>query len=269
MRFALVGIGAWGQTYIRNLKEIPGAELVATCSKTNARYDALPPELKIAPHYTSFVQMLVDEVIDTVIIATHPDSHYELSKIALIAGKHVICEKPCMFTPKQFHEISELTYKRPIFYTDYTTTHYKSLNEVGDFINKSKSDLILNIVNIGCGPVRLDYSDIWDYGSHTASILFTLFPNFTLKVVINKSVDEHGNTKLRLKGNEVIVNMTFGNKAPERLYYFHIKNKEASLHVDNSMDNPLKNMLEKFTVGKVATNLELSKKISNLLSRIT
>ena len=58
--------------------------------------------------YNSFEEILADEAVDAVLVATPNDSHKELSIRALRAGKNVLCEKPVMMTSKELEEVLEV-----------------------------------------------------------------------------------------------------------------------------------------------------------------
>lgn len=60
------------------------------------------PNLK---HYTSVKDLLADADVDAVVITTTPDSHFELTKSALEAGKHVLTEKPFVPTVAQAEDL--------------------------------------------------------------------------------------------------------------------------------------------------------------------
>ena len=263
MKFALVGIGKWGQTIIKTLKRLPTSSLVATCSRSPS---TLPPELQVAPHFLDFDKMLNEVRCDTVIIATHPNNHYLLSNKALWRGKHVICEKPCMFTQEEFDSITNLA-RSNIFFTDYTNLYHDVIEKMQDLIQEGPSRLGLVLTNNGVGPVRTDYSDLWDYGSHVGSIIFHLFPNedwYAIKFGKNAV----GNHTLIMTSRKVDVFANFGNKSKERIHSFELTSYNAGYSVywvNDRSENPLLAMFKKFEKGAVQTNINLSLRIQRLL----
>lgn len=58
--------------------------------------------------YSSFEEILSDDKVDVVLIATPNDSHKELAIRAMRAGKHVLCEKPVMMTSKDLEDVLEV-----------------------------------------------------------------------------------------------------------------------------------------------------------------
>jgi hypothetical protein len=267
MNYALVGIGKWGKTYIKTLKEIEGSSLVATCSRNQGSYHALTQELRIAPHFESFDEMLESVNIDTVIIATQPSEHYRIARRAMWLNKNVICEKPCMFSPEEFSIIEELS-EPSIFFTDYTNLYHKVIDKMQDILPICNTKPILKLVNIGSGPYRENYSDLWDYGAHVASVVYHLFPYGYFYIESYEQTKE-GNHHIKLNGPVAIIEMTFGNKGDNRVHSFELLGGSHSAYWENDRtENPLKLVLEKFATGKVSTNISLSRRISSLLTDI-
>ena len=90
-KFAVVGCGRIGQRHIEMIRNVRGAELVATCDVKTA------PELGLSgevPHYTSLGELLANHSVDVVAIASPNGLHAEHALTALQANAHVIIEKP-------------------------------------------------------------------------------------------------------------------------------------------------------------------------------
>ena len=69
-----------------------------------------------AASYSVFEEFLNDVNIELVYISTPPSSHYEQSKSALLAGKHVICEKPAALKLEEAEELVLLASKLGLLY---------------------------------------------------------------------------------------------------------------------------------------------------------
>jgi len=97
-RIALVGCGYWGPKVIRAAASLPEVEIAALVDRELSLAESVQrhfPAARIAP---SLTDVLTDETIDAVIVATPPETHVELAAEALAAGKHVLVEKPLALT---------------------------------------------------------------------------------------------------------------------------------------------------------------------------
>lgn len=93
MRFALVGCGVIAPTHARALLGLPDrAELVACSDVVPGRARALAAELGIEAR--AYADVLADPTIDAVTVCTPSGLHAEVGVPALLAGKHVVVEKP-------------------------------------------------------------------------------------------------------------------------------------------------------------------------------
>lgn len=93
IKSAIVGTGFIGPAHLEALRRIPNIEVVALC-EVNIELAREKAELLGIPHAYTFEDMLQNPEIDVVHICTPNFLHYSQSKAALLAGKHVICEKP-------------------------------------------------------------------------------------------------------------------------------------------------------------------------------
>ena len=100
----VIGCGGFGLYAVENFVQTPGVRLVAltdiskeAASNASERFDV--------PALGSIEELLADEDVDLVYIATPPYLHHPQSMAALAAGKHVICEKPLAVTIAQGEEM--------------------------------------------------------------------------------------------------------------------------------------------------------------------
>lgn len=104
IKVGVVGTGFIGPAHIEALRRLPNVEVVALCEVTKELATEKAAALGIPRAYT-FEELIKQEDIQSVHICTPNFLHYEQSKAALLAGKHVICEKPLA---KELHEAEEL-----------------------------------------------------------------------------------------------------------------------------------------------------------------
>ena len=94
-KVGMVGVGCISGIYLKNFHEVfKDVELVAVCDLIRERAENAQkqyPHLKI---YDTMEELFADPEIDIVLNLTRPYQHYEVSKAALLAGKHVYSEKP-------------------------------------------------------------------------------------------------------------------------------------------------------------------------------
>jgi hypothetical protein len=126
LKLGIVGAGAFSMfsvdAFLQNDKisvagvfDIDAGKAAAFTSKYHSRtFDTLD-------------EMLDDEDVSLIYISTPPNLHYEQSKAALLAGKHVICEKPAALEPSHAEELYEIAEKKGLLYVVNLMQRYNPL----------------------------------------------------------------------------------------------------------------------------------------------
>jgi predicted dehydrogenase len=93
LRVSVVGVGRWGYYLAKTLAELKGCELVTLCDSNLQRAQEIASDLNV-PRVTEHFEDLLDPSTDAVVIATPPETHARLARLAVQADKHVFVEKP-------------------------------------------------------------------------------------------------------------------------------------------------------------------------------
>jgi predicted dehydrogenase len=113
MRFAIVGCGYVADFYAATCVNHPNIELVAVFDRVPERMRAFACQYQ-AHCYNSLDELLEDPNIELVANLTNPTSHYEVSRAALKAGKHVYSEKPLALDLDEATALVEYAEKRDL-----------------------------------------------------------------------------------------------------------------------------------------------------------
>ncbi len=113
LQVGVVGLGFIGPAHIEGIRrqgvEVHGiAEFTAELAREKAG------QLNIPVAYTSYEEMLKDPVIDVVHICSPNFLHFPQAKQALLAGKHIVCEKPLTITSAEARELVELAKEKQL-----------------------------------------------------------------------------------------------------------------------------------------------------------
>jgi predicted dehydrogenase len=172
--FAVVGVGYWGPNIVRNLHELAFAELVWICDVDESALGSMYRRYPAVPLTTRFEDVVEDETVDCVVIATPVSTHYDLARRALESGKHVLVEKPLSGSSAEAADLISFADELGLVVMPGHTFLYSppvvmireliASGELGDiyFISTSR-------VNLGLH--QADVSVIWDLGPHDFSIL--------------------------------------------------------------------------------------------------
>jgi len=95
VNIAVIGTGRMGSVHVANLvRNIPEANLVAICDIRLEVAQQVADELGIQRVVKDYHELLQDNEIEAVLIATSTNTHADIIMDSAIAGKHIFCEKP-------------------------------------------------------------------------------------------------------------------------------------------------------------------------------
>lgn len=114
LKIGIIGVGRLGYEHACNIAtRVPSCELVAICDKDFDRAKEVAKDLGISAVYRDPKEMCTNQEIEAVAIITNTDSHVEMIKIAMDAGKHVFCEKPLSDTVEKCMEAEKIIAAHP------------------------------------------------------------------------------------------------------------------------------------------------------------
>src|SRR5579863_7939224 len=102
-KVAVVGIGYWGKNLVRNFHEL--GVLGALCDLNGCVEAAHAHRYADVKFYHDYGVLLTDASISAIVLATPASTHYEMSRAALLAGKHVFVEKPLAIDVRHGEEL--------------------------------------------------------------------------------------------------------------------------------------------------------------------
>ncbi len=114
----VIGCGYWGPNLLRNFAENEAAELRWICDADDARVTAMGRRYPAAQTTTDYQKLLADPKLDAIAVVTPVAMHFPIAKQALLAGKHLLVEKPLTATAREAEELIELAERNRLFQPD-------------------------------------------------------------------------------------------------------------------------------------------------------
>jgi predicted dehydrogenase len=126
LHIGIIGAGGFARFAAGAFSTITGVKVAAAydVNKNVAEQLAAVFDARV---YDSYNELLQDENIDLVYIATPPFLHFEQSRMALLAGKHVICEKPAAFKSVEAELLRDLANTHNLLYVVNLMQRYNPL----------------------------------------------------------------------------------------------------------------------------------------------
>ena len=170
----VIGCGYWGPNLIRNFINLKEAE-VRICS--DLEEDRLKHMKQLYPSLattTDYRDIIKDEKIDAIVIATPVSTHYQIAAEALEAGKHVFCEKPLTQSVEEGVKLVDLADENDrTLMVGHTFVYTAAVNKVKDLISSGQLGDIyyMSMARVNLGLFQEDINVVWDLAPHDVSIM--------------------------------------------------------------------------------------------------
>lgn len=170
----VIGYGYWGPNMVRNFAETAGARVVAVADRDAARRDLAARRYPGIATVAEAEDILADNRVDAVVVATPVHSHFPLAKAALESGRHVLIEKPMTETRDQGLELIETAARTDrVLMVDHTFIYTGAVAKMRELVAAGELGDIYyyDSTRINLGLFQHDVDVIWDLAVHDISIL--------------------------------------------------------------------------------------------------
>ncbi|TVZ27762.1 putative dehydrogenase [Gillisia sp. Hel_I_86] len=137
--WGILGAGKIAKKFSEDLLSVPGANLYAVASRSLNKAEEFAENLNIAVSYGSYLELVEDEKVDIVYIATPHTFHFEHSLLCLQHKKAVLCEKPLGINLDQVETMITEARKEKVFLMEALWTQFlPHFNYVLDLVESKK-----------------------------------------------------------------------------------------------------------------------------------
>jgi predicted dehydrogenase len=174
MKIGVIGLGYWGPNLVRNLSSLKEPVGVVCCDLNNARLNLMEKKFPLAETTDDYQSVLNNPDVEGVCICTPVSLHYKLAKEALLAGKHVLVEKPMTDSSKDAMALIELAaQKNLILMVDHTFLYTGAVRKIKELVSQDEigSIMYFDSVRLNLGLFQHDVNVIWDLAPHDLSIM--------------------------------------------------------------------------------------------------
>lgn len=174
LRVGLVGYGYWGPNLARNFDSNPSFRLTRIADLSERRRALAAETLRGVETVTDEREVTEAADIDVAVIATPVFTHYDLTRKALLHGKHVWVEKPMTSTSQQAKELIEIAESKALtLLVDHTFLFTGAVQEMKRLVDSQELGELYyyDSVRINLGLFQHDVNVIWDLAPHDLSVM--------------------------------------------------------------------------------------------------
>jgi predicted dehydrogenase len=173
---AVVGLGYWGPNLARNVVAIPGTRLAWCCERDPAKRELAAPLISAVTRMTdSLEEVLADEALDGVLLATPVGTHAQLARQVLGAGKHCFVEKPMATSSADAQSVIDAAGER-VLMVGHLLEYHPGVRALAQLIADGELGEIHYIYSnrLNLGQLRADENALWSLGAHDVAVILSL-----------------------------------------------------------------------------------------------
>ena len=207
-KIAVVGLGNWGQHLARIFYQLES--LAVCCDIDDKKLAKFKKNFHGTAFTNSFDDVINDDKIDGIVIASPAVAHYELAKKALLKDKPVFIEKPITLDSKDGDELVRIAGKQKIpLMVGHLLKYHPAIIRIKDLIDRGDLGEIYYLYSqrVNLGTIRKDENALWSFAPHDISVaLYLLGDNI-------ESVSARGECYLQEGIEDVVfLNIRYKNK---------------------------------------------------------
>lgn len=238
IKLGLVGCGKWGKNFLNTIDKIPQCGVEIICKKNLSNSDGI---------YNKNITTNIDDVfkfgVDGVIIATPPDTHFEIAKKCLDRRIPFLLEKPISLSLAEGQELIDIARnsEQP-FHVNHVhlySNEYLRMREIvrswnyESFSGPKLPNLYISVIHGNNGPFR-NYSSYVDYSPHSISMVLGLLEpscwgSINISSFVSSLCDNGGRTySTQITHDLFSLRSTIGNGFDFKQFYFGVSNEDLS-----------------------------------------
>jgi len=174
LNVGVIGCGYWGPNLIRNFNSHPDCKVKTVCDLDEERLAHMKSLYANVATTTDVDDLINDEEIQAIVIATPVDLHYELGRKSLMAGKHTFIEKPMTSCAKHSRELVAMAKERGLtLMVGHTFIYSAPVRKIKEIIDSGEIGEVYYISSrrLNLGLFQKDINVTWDLAPHDISII--------------------------------------------------------------------------------------------------
>jgi predicted dehydrogenase len=183
MSVAVVGCGYWGKNLVRNFQQLGALHMV--CDATSTGRAAAAAVASTVPITDDFEKVLASDVA-AVVVATPAETHYDVARAALHAGKDVFVEKPLALTFEQGAELVKIAQAGGrILMVGHVLEYHPGIVRLLELVRSGQLGKVHYIYSnrLSLGKIRREENILWSFAPHDIAVILRLVGDLPFEVI--------------------------------------------------------------------------------------
>ena len=172
---AIIGGGYWGKNLVRNFYNLNALKLV--CDKSETILSGYKEQYQGIETCLALTEVLSSKEVQGVVIATPAETHFNIARESLLAGKHVYVEKPLVLREEEGQELIELAQKNSrVLMVGHLLQYHPVFIRLKELAHSGELGRINYIYShrLNLGKIRREENILWSFAPHDISMILSL-----------------------------------------------------------------------------------------------
>jgi predicted dehydrogenase len=177
VRVGVVGLGYWGPNLARNLDALDGADLAWCCDAREQARERFAASFRRTRFTADLEDLLADDELDAVVVATPVPTHAQLAVRVLQAGKHCFVEKPLAQSVADGERaVAAAREADRLLMVGHLLEYHPGVRKLKQIADSGELGEIHYIYSnrLNLGQLRADENALWSLGAHDISVILHL-----------------------------------------------------------------------------------------------
>jgi predicted dehydrogenase len=177
IRAGVVGLGYWGPNLARNLATVEGVELAWCCDERPEARERLAATYRSTRFTADLDDLLADQDLDAIVVATPVPTHADLAVRVLEAGKHCFVEKPLAQSAAGAERAVAAGHRAGrVLMVGHVLEYHPGVRKLKEIADSGELGEIHYIYSnrLNLGQLRADENALWSLGAHDLSVVLHL-----------------------------------------------------------------------------------------------
>ena len=237
----IIGAGYWGPNLIRNFKDIEDCRVVWVCDLKAGRRQYVKERFPGIPVTSDLDQVLADDAVEAVVVATPVSTHRDLGLAALETGKHLWVEKPLAHSVEAAQNLVDVAAARGlVLATNHLFVYNPAIKKAKELISQGGIGELCYAESgrMNLGPPASEVDVIWDLATHDLAISYYLWGKTPVELVAYGRRFQHPSLI-----DVAFIHLEFGDGStavhhvgwlcPEKVRRYFVAGKKGSLIFDD------------------------------------
>jgi len=210
IKTGIIGCGKWGINHVKTANNLLGRNLVAVCDLNGDSRDKVSIISADIEFFTKIEDILKNKIINTVIIATPAETHFEIAKLCLENNKHVLVEKPLTLLSSETESLIKLSSSKGLkLMVGHVLLYHPAILKLKGMMDDGFIGNVQYIYSnrLNLGTIRKEENILWSFAPHDISVIQFLLGMEPVSVCaegatfLQKNIEDTTLTYLRYPGN--------------------------------------------------------------------